>query len=376
MKKIISLTLAFQLLISMGSCKNESPESADGEILPDSGILVKVPKEEFASLGMRLDTIGLASFPETITTNGVIEVPPNNRATINAFLGGYVKDISLLVGDRVRKGQKLLTLENLEFLELQQEYLEAGQRLTYLEAEYERQKELYEENINSKKVFMKAENEYEKIRIERQALGKKLRMIQIDPDRVSSDNLVSTTAIYSPIEGSVTKVMVNTGTHVTPDEPIMEIVNSDHLHLEIQIFEKDALAIEKGQKISFRVPEYSDQEFSAEVSLIGRSIDQDRTVKVHAHLTDHKKSKFIPGMFIQADITTEEKVKPALPSASFVNFEGKDCVLELVDENPSTYTFRKIEVNKGAEQGGFIEVDLPASDEKKQYLTGFSSPGS
>ena len=198
MKKIISLTLAFQLLISMGSCKNESSESADGEILPDSGILVKVPKEEFASLGMRLDTIGLASFPETITTNGVIEVPPNNRATINAFLGGYVKDISLLVGDRVRKGQKLLTLENLEFLELQQEYLEAGQRLTYLEAEYERQKELYEENINSKKVFMKAENEYEKIRIERQALGKKLRMIQIDPDRVSSDNLVSTTAIYLP----------------------------------------------------------------------------------------------------------------------------------------------------------------------------------
>lgn len=373
MKNILSLLLILELLFALGSCKNNSSVSGEGQEKRESNILIEVAKEDFVSAGMRLDTIGLAPFPDIISAIGVLDVPPNNRATINAFLGGYVKDIQLLIGDRVTKGQKLLTIENLEFLELQQQYLETGQKLKYLEAEYVRQKQLYEENINSQKVFMKAENEFEKIKILRQALRKKLQMIQIDPDRVNPDNLVSTTAIYSPITGSVTKVFVNTGIHVTPDDAIMEIVNSDHLHLEIQIFEKDALRIEIGQEISFKVPEYSAEVFKAEVDLIGKSVDQDRTVKVHAHLHEKNKANFIPGMFIKADIVAEETMKPALPAEGLVDFDGRNYVLELIDESDTTYTFRKIEVETGQQRNAFVEVDLEDSIEKNQYLIGYAA---
>ena len=372
MKKTFSHIAIVLLTIFLASCKGEVKESSDPDERSDNSILVHVSKEEFRDSGMRLDTVSMTSFPAVISANGVIEVPPNNRATISSFLGGYIKDFPLLIGDRVKKGQKLLTIENLDFLELQQQYLETGQRLKYLEAEYRRQKELYEEKINSQKVFMQAENEYQRARIMRQGLAKKLRMIHIEPETVSSENLRSTTFIYAPISGSVTRVFVNSGTHVSPDEPIMEIVNSEDLHLEIQIFEKDALRIQKDQEITFRVPEHSNREFKAMVHLIGRSVEQDRTVKVHADLDESANDEFIPGMFVQAEILAEESLKPALPVEAFTTIGGKTFLLELTSEDESSYTFRKVEAEVEEERNGFARVDLGDSSRMKKYLVGFT----
>lgn len=372
MKKTISYLAILLLTCFAASCKGEAKDPEETVERPENSIILTVSKEQFRDSGMRLDSISMASFPTVISANGVIEVPPNNRATISSYMGGYIKDFPLLIGDRVSRGQKLLTIENLEFLELQQQYLETGQRLKYLEAEYMRQKELYEEKINSQKVFMQAENEYERARILFQGLGKKLRMIHIDPETVSSENLRSTTFIYAPISGSVTQVFVNSGTHVTPEEAIMEIVNSDHLHLEIQVFEKDALRIDKDQEIRFRVPEYSKQEFTARVHLIGRSVDQDRTVKVHAHLEEDSGARFIPGMFVQAEILAEETLEPALPVRAFTEFGNGTFLLELVGEDETSFTFRKIEAAPEEEREGYARVDLQITPEKKKYLVGFT----
>ncbi len=360
------------IFAAAASCKGEPSASAESVERPENSIILSISKEEFRLAGMRLDTIAMAPFPSVINANGMVDVPPNHRATINSYMGGYVKDFPLLIGDGVREGQRLLTIENMDFLELQQQYLEAGQRLKYLEAEYQRQKELYQERINSQKVYMQAENEYERVKILLHGLGEKLRLIQIDPKTLTSENMRSTASIFAPISGSVTKVFVNAGSHVTPNDPIMEIVNSEHLHLEIQVFEKDALSIEKDQKITFRVPEYSDQEFTAVVKLIGRSVDQDRTVKVHADLDGEYEYSFIPGMYVQAEILAEEILKPALPIQAFVPIDGTTCLLELVSEDETTLTFRKIEMNPGEQYGGFSQVDLGRPAKMKKYLVGYT----
>ena len=364
---LIFITIIAQFL----GCKGETVEAEDPIEITENTILLRVSKQEFSDLNLKTDTVHMTPFPSVITAIGVIEVPPNGRATVNAFMGGYVKDFPLLVGDQVRKGQKLLTLENLEFLILQQDYLETKQKMTYLQSEYERQKQLYQEKINSQKVFLKAKNDYENAKITHQALKQKLIAIQINPATLTSENMKSTTRIESPISGSVSKVFVNTGSYVDPSNPIMEIVNATHLHLEIQIFEKDAIRIEKGQKIVFRVPEYSDQAYSAEVHLIGKSIDRDRTVQVHAHLDEENQERFIPGMFIQAEIMAEETLKPALRQEAVTEIEERHFIFELVDESDNEFVFRKTEVDCGKTLKGFTEVDLSDSNLGKRYLIGY-----
>ncbi len=364
---LIILVLAAQLL----SCKRETRETEGPIEITENTILLRISKEEFADSKLELDSVRLVPFPSVISAIGVIEVPPNGRAAVNAFMGGYVKDIPFLVGDQVEKGQRLLTLENLAYLELQQEYLETEQKMAYLQSEFERQEQLYEEKISSEKVFLKAKSDYESTRIAYQGLRQKLRTIQINPDAVTAENMRSTTYIKSPIDGSVSRVFVNTGTYVDPSDPIMEIVNAAHLHLEIQIFEKDAIRIEKGQEILFRVPEYSDKVYSAQVHLIGKSIDSDRTVQVHAHLSEENQEKFIPGMFIQAEIMAEETLKPALREVALSEIEDRYYAMELVDEDENNLVFRKVEVGLGRTRNGFSEVDLPASNGDKRYLVGY-----
>ncbi|MGA9271331.1 MAG: efflux RND transporter periplasmic adaptor subunit [Lutimonas sp.] len=363
---MIFLSIAALLL----SCKEETQGTQDPIEITENTILLRIAKKDFSESSMILDSVHMTPFPSVITAIGIIEVPPNGRATVNAFMGGYVKDFPLLVGDQVRKGQKLLTLENLEFLQLQQDFLETRQQMSYLQSEYERQKQLYEEKINSQKVYLKAQNDYENAKITHQALKQKLIAIQIDPENLNAENMRSTTRIESPISGSVSRVFVNTGSFVDPSNPIMEIVNATHLHLEIQIFEKDAIRIVKGQRIIFRVPEYSDKTYAAEVHLIGKSIDQDRTVQVHAHLDEKNQEKFIPGMFIQAEIMAEETLKPALREAALTEIEERNYVFELVDESESEFVFRKTEVNRGRTLNGFTEVDLSDGDREKRYLIG------
>lgn len=366
-----NLTILIYLLaasLQLTSCKEKSQDSDSPIEITENTVLLKISKQEFTETHMKLDSVHSAPFPSVISAIGTIEVPPNGRATVNAFMGGYVKDFPLLVGDQVKKGQRLLTLENLEFLQLQQDYLETRQKMSYLKSEYERQEQLYKEKINSQKVFLKAQNDYENIKIKYQGLRQRLMAIQINPDQLNSENMKSTAQIESPISGSITRVFVNTGSYVDPSDPIMEIVNASHLHLEIQIFEKDAIRIEKGQEIRFRVPEYSNKTYQAEVHLIGKSIDEDRTVQVHAHLDEKQKEKFIPGMFIQAEIWVEESLKPALDTKALTEIEGKFYVMELVDEDETDYFFRKTEVSKGRSRGDVVEVDLSESDLGKRYL--------
>ena len=218
---------------------------------------------------------------------------------------------------------------------------------------------------------MKAHNEYEKVKIQHEGLRKKLIMLDINPEQIRPENISSTAAIYAPISGSVTKIFVNTGMPVTANTPIMEVVNSEHLHLEIRVFEKDVLRIQKGQLIKFRVPEYSEMLFDAEVYLIGQSIGEDRTVMIHAHLEEGVKEKFIPGMYVQADIFLKESMGEALPEEALIDEDDKFYLLEMVHSDETTYQFRKREINPGLVYKGFVQLNSDfAPDKKKQYLVG------
>src|SRR5699024_6001918 len=166
------------------------------------------------------------------------------------------------------------------------------------------------------------------------SLKKNLEMLNINPTSVLAGNIVSQVNIYSPIDGYVTQVLVNTGSYVSPADKIMEIVNTDHLHLELKVFEKDLLQLKKGQEILFRVPEASKEYFAGDVHLIGTTIDpKSRTAKVHGHIENEEEVHFSVGMFVEADIITSTSTQYALPDDAVVEMDGVNYVLQLENED-------------------------------------------
>jgi cobalt-zinc-cadmium efflux system membrane fusion protein len=362
MKNIYILTLLF-LLFNCENSKTNTEISQDDNVLYNT---IELSKAQFESQNMKLGKIEKHSFKNTIKTSGFLDVPPQNKASVSSFFEGYVKRTPLLIGDAVKKGQLVVSLENPSYVEIQQNYLEVSEQLTYLKSEFERQKTLFEENITSQKNYLKAQSTYKSNLAHHNGLKQKLKMMNINPESVEKGIITSTINLYAPISGSVSKVNVSNGTFVSASSQIIEIINTDHTHLELSVFEKDVLDIKKGQLIEFTIPESSATVFKAEVHLVGTSIDEtNRTIKVHGHINDENQSHLIMGMFIEANIITEDIISFALPKHAVITSDNSSYALALKNQVNENFSFEKVNLETGKETENYIEI-LNA-DELKDY---------
>ncbi len=377
--KILSLNLSilFAALFFVACEKSEKQiedTSTENLIVETANNTIQLTKDQFNGENMKLEKIKEISFPSFIRTTGTIDVPPKSRAIINSFIGGYIKKSPLLIGDKVQKGQALVTIENLEFIEMQQEYIEIAEQLKYLKSDYERQKELFSEKITSEKSFLRAESDYKKANVMHKALKKKLSLLNFNITSIENGNLTSITTVYAPISGSITDVNVSIGSFVSPSDKIMEIVNTDHIHLELKVFEKDILNVKEGQKVIFRMPESLSKSFVGVVHLIGKSIDKNRMVQVHVHIENEYKHNFIVGMFVESDIVINDTSAMSLPEDAITDSNGKSYILVLTNQDTNKYRFIKREVKIGQTFNGYSEIIDGAKFKKsdKFLLGGFN----
>jgi len=373
MKTYIIKTVLLFLTIGIIACNSSKSTEKENETIELKESVIEITASQFESSKMKLGNISTQTFTEEIKTNGYIDVPPANRAKVSAIMGGYVKKSPLLIGDKVKKGQLLLTLENPDFIEIQQNYAEISEQLTYLKSENERQKTLFEEKITSQKNYLKAESNYKSALALSNGLAQKLRLMNINPNNVKEGIITSTIGIYAPISGSVTAIFTNVGEFKSSSEVLLEIINNEHKHLELVVFEKDVLKLKEGQPILFNIPETSSNKYNAEVHLIGKSIDENRTVKVHGHLEDENEQLLV-GMFVEADIITNSTQKIALPVSSILEEDNNYFVLVLNDKKEDTYQFKKIKITIGTKNEDWIEVVNSNLNEKKILIKGAFLP--
>ena len=347
--KIVTLSIILTIL-GCGNSKKEADMS-----IQQSDDRIKVSKEQFKQNNMALGSLEEKAFPIRVKVNGMIDVPPENKAVVNSITGGYIKTIPLLVGDIVKKGQQLATIENPEFVRMQQEYMEVKEQLNYLKSEYERQNKMFKENIISQKVFLKAESQYKTANASYSGLQKQLSMLNINPRKVEEGQITSVVNIYAPISGSITKVNVSKGSYVSPTTLILEIIDNDHVHIELSVFEKDIMTIKKDQKIIFSIPEASDKTYEAKVYLVGTAIEANRTIKVHGHPQDDSQH-FLTGMFVNAEIIIDNTTAMALPENAFVSLENDAYILVLDEEKDANFYFKQVKVEAVKTANGFTEL--------------------
>lgn len=366
MKRVYILIISL-VFVACGKSEKETQVAAANQVNDNS---ITLSKAQFDSEKMELGALTEQFFNETVMANGMIDVPPQNRASVSTFMGGYVKNTTLLVGDKVRKGQRLITLQNTEFIDIQQQYAEVTEQLNYLKSEFERQQILYTEKITSQKNFLRAESTYKSTLALHQGLRKKLEMMNISPGSVEKGNITSVINIYAPIKGSVTKVNFSNGAYISPSDEILEIVNTEHIHLELSVFEKDILKIKKEQSINFKIPEVSSDIFQAEVHLVGTSVNEtDRTIKVHGHINNDEQTNFVTGMFVEAEIIISSKKSLALPTDAIVEIEDNYFALVLNYQKEDVYSFDKIKIKVGKQNEKYTEVINIDEFKGKEVLT-------
>ncbi len=228
------------LILSLNSCINgDSKPVADPEaveIIPEN--IVELREDQIKLAGIQTGSIEMRSVSNTLKVNGVISVAPQNQATVSMPLGGFIKSTNLLPGHAVTKGQILAVIENQEFVDIQQNYLEAKNRLVFAEAEFKRHTDLYKDDVYSEKNVQQVTVDYKNLKTLVRSLEQKLLLIGINPGQLTEDNISNSVNLVSPIQGFLKTVNVNIGKSVSSTDVLFEIVNSDKLFLELTLFEK------------------------------------------------------------------------------------------------------------------------------------------
>jgi cobalt-zinc-cadmium efflux system membrane fusion protein len=347
MRNIFILILAISFLFS---CKTET-KTEETILTPTAENIVVLTDAQIKNAGIKTGKIELQSISSIIKVNGKIDVPPQNLVSISVPMGGYLKSTNLLEGMYIRKGQVLGTVQDEQYIQLQEDYLMAKAKIGYAKSEYERQKELNRSKASSDKVYQQAQAEYNALNVLLNSSAEKLKFAGINPGRVSPNNITKSTNIYSPINGYVSKINVNIGKYVTPSDVLFEIVNPADIHLALTIFEKDINKLSIGQSVIAYSNINPDKKYRCKIILLGKDFSENRSTEVHCHFINYDNT-LLPGMYMNAEIAVQSQQANSLPSDAIVRFESKNYIF--IDKGNKQY--QMIEVNVGNSADGFTQI--------------------
>ncbi|NER11834.1 efflux RND transporter periplasmic adaptor subunit [Leptobacterium flavescens] len=313
--------------------------------------------QQFEALNIKADTLAKRSMTFYVEANGQLEVPPQNEATVTTSMGANVVAIEVIEGDEIKKEQLLGYISHPDIIKLQTDYLNAYNNGIFLEKEYRRQKKLFEGGVGSGMNYQKAEAQYKASRGLIDGLKAQLRLINLNPSKVQAGTIFQRAAIFSPIEGFVQKVKVRIGQYVEPQTDLFEIVDTDHIHADLMIYEKDVHRVMKGQSVSFSVQSVPGMELNAKIISVGKTFEEaNKAVHVHAEITN-KQEGLIPGMYVEGKIATSGEENIALPEDALVEENGKLYAFSVKKEGDK-WSFVPREVIRGAQEGKWISVNF------------------
>ena len=348
MKQFFPSILFILTLTGCGS--PESAEQSASDSLPESD-RITMNKATLEKAGVLTGTITRKVMGASLTVNGVVDVPPQNLVSVSFPPGGYLYSTRLMPGMRVKKGEVIAEMEDPSLVQLQQDYLMARARLTFLEREFARQQTLNADKVSADKVFEQVRSDYEGQRAMVSANAEKLRMIGIVPESLSPERISRRVSLRSPINGFVSKVHVNIGKYVQPADVLFELINPDDIHAALSIFEKDLARVSIGQKVSISFVDEPDRVYDGEVILVNRNVDEDRIAVAHCHFRS-KPAQLLPGMFLNARIHVRETEVPALPESAVVRYEQREFVF--VESSAGVFDMKV--VRTGEKEDGFVEI--------------------
>lgn len=365
--KIANILLSSTVLFYACSSDKTAETKAEEKTNTIQNLVLNKAQVEHAGI-----TIGKASFENigaSIVVNGNVEVPPQNKTAITFPYGGFVKQIKVLDGMLVKKGQVLITLEDPEIIQLQQDYLDNLSQLEFLKSDYDRQNELRNQEVNSQKALQLAKSNYFSMVARVKGLKTKLALADVSLVQLEKGNIQREVAVTAPFNGVVTKLNAESGRYAQPQDVLLEIIDLKHCHVEAFVYEKDIPSVKLGQQVHLQLGTDNTDRL-ATVFLIGKEIGADKTIKVHLHL-NKEDEQLVPGTFVKARIDISKQKQVVVPETAIVQYQGKSVVFEQTGSTGAKSSYRMVFIEEiGSEDGKVAIRPVYGKLGEKLVLTG------
>jgi membrane fusion protein, heavy metal efflux system len=355
MKRFAAVLLLSFALFSCGDKQAENAESgseaAEGAEAEEESGVIELSQAQMNAVGITIGKIEKKNLSSVVKASGQLEVPPQNRAEVTTLISGVVKRIYVLEGNYVKKGQLLATIENPEFLRMQQEYLTSKSNFNYLEKEYARQKELLNENAGTGKVFQQTESNYIAEKARMASLEKQLAQINVSVSKISEGNFISEIPLVAPINGTIGHIVINIGSFADQSKSLMTIIDNSQVHCDLLVYEKDLYKVKVGQKVNFILTNQNNKQIVGEIYGINQSFENEsKAIIAHAVIRNASKLGLIQGMYVSALIDIGNQVMDAVPVDAVVKSKGKQFIFLAEIEEKETVEKKDEEQKEGKEE--------------------------
>jgi cobalt-zinc-cadmium efflux system membrane fusion protein len=334
-------------------------ESKKEEIHNEKSETVKLSAESIREIKLATETVSPRPFTGYLTIPAKVLTNQDNEAQIGSLVQGRVHRVFVKIGDFVKAGQVLMTVEGLDVGEIKAGFLIAKAALDYTKANYERQKKLFDEKIGSQKTLLESQAEYEKALAGYRAEDKKIHSVGLNDEDVTNGNMdeehtSGTLPIKSSINGFVAERNVVIGQLVDAATTAFRIINTGVVWVDGQIYEKDITKIEQKTDALFTTAAYPSEKFNGKIIYIGQTVDeQSRTITVRGEF-NNPSGRLKPQMFGELKIPAS-----AMAEAVMVPEEA------VVKEAGGEYLF--------VQKSGTAGSDGLLTFEKRKVITGTSS---
>jgi membrane fusion protein, heavy metal efflux system len=337
------------LLISCNKEQDNKQKSVQ-ETLVTNPNLVKFTPQQLKQVEIVTSKLTQTNLSKTITVNGMTRLRPENEMEISSLIDGQFKNSKLVEGMQVTKGQVLAQLENLQLMDMQEQYLVAKAKFNLAKADYERQKELNKTQSASNKVVQQTAFEFNQQAILIQTLGSKLSMLGINTNNLNSNNLQRSVTIRAPFTGYIDKVLVTNGMYVNTNTPLFKIINADNLNVVLKVYQDDLPYLKINQRITAFTNNNNQNQLNGTIKFINTQLTPEGYGEVTCTLDNQE--NLTPGMYLNAKIELSEHQVYALPKEAVLEYEGKKIVY--IQNAPGNYELMEIET--GVIENDFIEV--------------------
>jgi cobalt-zinc-cadmium efflux system membrane fusion protein len=361
--------LIFISIVGISACTGEKQKVSDATAVAQPEQIrksdrISFSEDQLVAAGITTGKPLEQNISGQLLLQGFIEPAPQSIVHLSFPLGGYIRATAMTPGAAVRKGQPLATLEDMQYIQLQQDYLTAKEQFALAQLEYQRQQTLNSSKASADKLLEQAKAQMESQRILKNALARKLEIIGIQPALLHADNITKGVSLYAPIDGFISKVNVSTGQYITPNDILFELVDPRHIQLVLQVFEKDLQRLEPGQQVAAYSNDQNNMMWEAEITLIGTTFDANRMAEVRCRLKNPG-SYLKPGMYMNGKVATGSHKAITVPEDALVRWEN----IYYLFVQKAAGTYEMLPVTVGEITDGRVAVQAPALDTATVIIT-------
>lgn len=367
MKQTFYILCAVLWALFVGSCSHSSPSQVAEAEEHEHGKSeeVELSEAQLKAVDIQVGELSLVNLGATLKANGELAVNPQDEALVAPLASGLVKRIMVKEGDHVAKGQTVAYVENLEVVNLQQDYLVAQEEAALANQELERQQALAKEGAGIRKNLQQATTNAQIAATKVAMLSRQLALYGIHPAKIDKSRLATEVPIVSPIAGVVANIQCSTGGFADLQVPLMKIVNNAAIYCKLNVFEKNVSDIAQGQKVEIRLTNRPQVNLEGEVVALSQAMEEGtKAMTARVKILNGKDKDLVPGMPVVGIITSERSEVEALPDDAIVMDEGRHYVFAVEGEEDGATHFKRMEIIPGLKERGYTQVKFLSSVEK------------